>query len=62
MEKDWKEDIKMQWAKLTQGDVDMIGKDRARLVKVLQQRYGWSKEQAEQELEKWSLDRPTPFS
>lgn len=35
MGKDWKKEIRMQWAKLTQGDLDMIGKDRDRLVQVL---------------------------
>lgn len=41
--------VKEQWGKLTDDDLDRIEGHAGRLVGVLQQRYGYAKEKAEQE-------------
>jgi uncharacterized protein YjbJ (UPF0337 family) len=49
--------LKEQWGKLTDDDLDRIEGQAERLVGILQQRYGYAKEQAEQEykriMEQW---------
>ena len=42
-----------QWGKLTQDDVDQIRGNAKILAGKLQERYGRTKEQAEQEVNKW---------
>lgn len=41
--------VKEQWGKLTDDDLDRIEGQAERLVGLLQQRYGYAKEKAEQE-------------
>jgi uncharacterized protein YjbJ (UPF0337 family) len=49
--------VKEQWGKLTDDDLDRIEAQTERLVGLLQQRYGYAKEKAEQEykrvMEQW---------
>lgn len=45
--------IKEQWGKLTDDDLDIIAGKRDQLLGRLQQRYGYSKEQAENEVDRW---------
>jgi uncharacterized protein YjbJ (UPF0337 family) len=49
--------VKEQWGRLTDDDLDRIEGQAERLVGILQQRYGFAKEQAEREykrvMEKW---------
>jgi len=49
--------LKERWGKLTDDDLDRIEGQAERLVGVLQQRYGYAKEKAEQEykriMEQW---------
>jgi uncharacterized protein YjbJ (UPF0337 family) len=49
--------LKEQWGKLTDDDLDRIEGQAERLVGLLQQRYGFAREKAEQEyrhiMEKW---------
>jgi uncharacterized protein YjbJ (UPF0337 family) len=49
--------VKEQWGKLTDDDLDRIEGHAERLVGLLQQRYGYAKEKAEQEykriMERW---------
>ena len=49
--------VQEQWGKLTHDDLDRIEVQAERLVGLLQQRYGYSKEKAEQEykriMERW---------
>lgn len=49
--------IREQWGKLTDDDLDRIEGHAGRLVGLLQQRYGYAKEKAEQEykriMERW---------
>ena len=56
----WKKlkgDIKMRWARLTDDDLESIDGAVDKLEGRLQERYGWSKEQAVRELETWARDR-----
>jgi uncharacterized protein YjbJ (UPF0337 family) len=56
MEGNWKEfkgKIKEKWGKLTDDDLTAIGGKKDQLLGKLQQRYGYSKEEAERELKSW---------
>jgi uncharacterized protein YjbJ (UPF0337 family) len=44
-----KGDVRVQWGKLTDDDVEQIGGHKDKLVGRLQERYGWDKEHAERE-------------
>lgn len=50
-----KGNVQRQWGKLTDDDLDIIEGDTKILVGKLQERYGMSKEEAEQEVEKYKL-------
>jgi uncharacterized protein YjbJ (UPF0337 family) len=39
--------------KLTNDDLDVIAGNKEKLAGKLQERYGWSKEEAEEQIEKW---------
>jgi uncharacterized protein YjbJ (UPF0337 family) len=45
--------IKEQWGKLTDDDLTTIGGQRDQLIGVLQQKYGYAKEKAEQEADEF---------
>ena len=45
--------VKEKWGKLTDDDLDVIEGKKDQLVGRLQERYGYSKEQAEKELDIW---------
>lgn len=50
----WKQlkgDARIQWGKLTDDDWDQIAGNRDKLVGKLQERYGWTREEAEQHAE-----------
>lgn len=44
-----KGDMRIQWSKLTDDDMERIGGNKDKLVGTLQERYGWDKEHAERE-------------
>jgi uncharacterized protein YjbJ (UPF0337 family) len=48
--------IREQWGKLTEDDIDVMEGNVEQLIGKIQERYGRSREQAEQELDRW-LDR-----
>ncbi len=51
----WKEmrgQVKEWWGKLTDDDLEQAGGKADRLIGLLQQKYGYSREQAEQEFER----------
>lgn len=51
----WKQmrgELKTWWGKLTDDDVDRIGGQKDKLVGLIQERYGYTHEQAEQEVER----------
>jgi uncharacterized protein YjbJ (UPF0337 family) len=45
--------VKEKWGKLTDDDLNVIAGKKEQLVGRLQERYGYSKEQAEKELNSW---------
>ncbi|MFA8386311.1 MAG: CsbD family protein [Pelagibaca sp.] len=47
-------EAKRQWGKLTDDDLQQVEGDRDKLVGAIQEKYGKSKEEAEQEVDKWS--------
>jgi uncharacterized protein YjbJ (UPF0337 family) len=49
--------VRKQWGKLTDDEIDQVQGDAEILLGQLQQRYGYSREQAEQELERWQAER-----
>ncbi len=51
--KQWKGKVQQQWGKLTNDDMDVIEGNRTELVGRLQQRYGYAKDQAEKEIDRW---------
>ena len=58
----WKQlkgSLKTQWGKLTDDDLDRLDGDQQYLAGRLQERYGWAKDRAEQEIRDFSrrLDR-----
>lgn len=53
----WKEmkgRAKEKWGELTNDDLDRIAGKRDQMVGLLQRKYGYAKEKAEQEIESWS--------
>ena len=56
VEGQWKQvkgKIREQWGKLTDSDLDQIGGKKDKLLGMLQQRYGYQKEQAQAELDRY---------
>jgi uncharacterized protein YjbJ (UPF0337 family) len=49
--------LRRQWGKLTDDEVDQIRGNAEILIGKLQERYGYSREQAERELERWDVER-----
>ncbi len=57
LEGNWKQlkgRAKQQWGKLTDDELDQIDGSAEELVGLVQKRYGYSREQAEQEIEAWA--------
>jgi uncharacterized protein YjbJ (UPF0337 family) len=46
-------EARKQWGKLTDDDWEQIGGEKDKLFGRLQERYGWTKEQAEREAEQY---------
>lgn len=54
----WKQfsgEVQAQWGKLTDDDLDVIAGNKDKLVGKLQERYGWSKNEAESKVEQWKI-------
>ncbi|MFY9232953.1 MAG: CsbD family protein [Fimbriimonadaceae bacterium] len=49
----WKGRAREAWGDLTDDDLDVIAGEKEQLVGRLQERYGWAREQAEDEIETW---------
>jgi len=55
LEGKWKQirgDVKTWWAELTDDEIDQIGGKKDQLVGKLQEKYGWEKAKAENEVDK----------
>jgi uncharacterized protein YjbJ (UPF0337 family) len=46
--------IQEKWGKLTSDDLDVIEGDRKQMAGRIQQRYGYTKEQAQKHLDEWT--------
>jgi uncharacterized protein YjbJ (UPF0337 family) len=46
-----KGEVRRQWGRLTDDDVDQIQGNAEKMVGKLQERYGWAREEAERELD-----------
>jgi uncharacterized protein YjbJ (UPF0337 family) len=60
----WKQlrgDIQKQWGKLTNDDVDVIEGEYTKLIGRIQERYGYTREQAQQEVNDY-FDRHTDYA
>lgn len=56
LEGKWKQikgKVKQQWGKLTDDEIDQIEGKQEELVGLLQERYGYAKEEAEAEFARW---------
>lgn len=51
--KQFKGEVRKQWGKLTNDEVDQIAGEHERLVGLLQERYGYSREEAEREVDQF---------
>jgi uncharacterized protein YjbJ (UPF0337 family) len=51
--KQFKGQVKEKWGKLNDDDLQVIEGKKDQLIGKLQERYGYSKEQAEKELDSW---------
>ncbi len=49
--------VRQQWTKLTEDDLTLLSGKTGDLARVLQQRYGYGKAQAEIEIRKWVRDQ-----
>lgn len=55
----WKQirgEVKRMWGNLTDDDLDQIDGHRDKLAGVLQERFGWTRERTEQELDRFTTD------
>jgi uncharacterized protein YjbJ (UPF0337 family) len=46
--------LQEKWGKLTSDDLDVIEGDRKQIAGRIQQRYGYTKEQAQRQFDEWS--------
>jgi uncharacterized protein YjbJ (UPF0337 family) len=51
--KQFKGQVRQQWGKLTDDDLDVIEGKRTELSGRLQERYGYAKDQADREIDDW---------
>jgi len=57
IEGNWKQfsgKVKEKWGELTDDDIARVNGNREQLEGVLQQRYGYAKDKARQEIDKWT--------
>ena len=60
----WKQlrgNVKEQWGKLTDDDLDVIAGKREQLMGKIQERHGISQEEAEKQVTAWHEKNPTHF-
>jgi len=55
-----KGDFKKKWGELTDDDWKQVGGDKDKLLGILQQKYGRSKEQAQREVDEFSTENESP--
>lgn len=50
--------IKEKWGKLTDDDITRINGKFEQLVGLLQKKYGLAREEAEEEIQEWQMEKP----
>ena len=55
--KQMKGEVRAQWGKLTDNDLDQIAGNAEKLVGKVQERYGYARERAEKEVDLWAARR-----
>jgi uncharacterized protein YjbJ (UPF0337 family) len=50
-----KGELRKQWGNLTDDDLEQIGGEKDRLVGKLQERYGWTREEAERHADEFAI-------
>ena len=55
-----KGEVRRQWGKLTDDDIDQIEGNAETMVGKLQERYGWAKDEAEREFDDFLTRQNTP--
>ncbi len=58
--KQWMGSAKQRWAKLTDNDLQQLSGKRDEIVGKLQEKYGWTREEAEKEHDEWRRSTETP--
>jgi uncharacterized protein YjbJ (UPF0337 family) len=58
--KQFKGEIQKQWGKLTEDEIDQIEGQHQKLVGLLQERYGYTRERAERELDEFIERQAAP--
>ena len=58
--KQFKGDMKRTWGKLTDDDFDVADGNRDKLIGSLQERYGWERNHAEREFDRFTESVRTP--
>jgi uncharacterized protein YjbJ (UPF0337 family) len=58
--KQWTGAARERWGKLTDDDLDKLAGKRDQLLGKLQERYGWTREQAEKDLQEWQNNLTAP--
>jgi uncharacterized protein YjbJ (UPF0337 family) len=59
----WKQikgEVKKQWGKLTNDELDQIDGEHEKLIGKLQEKYGYARDQAEREIDQFYMSRRTP--
>jgi uncharacterized protein YjbJ (UPF0337 family) len=51
--------VQQQWGDLTDDDLDRINGRREELIGAVQEKYGWAREEAENEVDQWIKDNTT---
>jgi uncharacterized protein YjbJ (UPF0337 family) len=55
-----KGEAKIQWAKLTDNELEQIEGHTEKLIGLLQQRYGYERQRAQQEVDAFMREHPAP--
>lgn len=58
--KQWMGSAKQRWGKLTDDDLQQLSGKRDEIIGKLQERYGWTREQAEKDYDEWEAGQETP--
>jgi uncharacterized protein YjbJ (UPF0337 family) len=58
--KQWMGSAKQRWGKFTDDELQQLSGKRDEMIGKLQEKYGWSREQAEKDYDEWSSTMESP--